>query len=622
MSGYTKVQPEVTGEFKLSKENFGQINDAVYDLKTSSIYAKDNGVTTDGADCTTAFQTLIDTAPARTRIVLPPGDIKANIIVTDNVWLSGQAGPAMGSGASPTRTRIVAANNALDVIKVKSNPSGGFRQNITLEHLTTNGGLNGFASYEGVAWLVVEDVEFSSHSGSGVYFEGWLEESIWRKIRMSGGTYGFRMAHVGNPFGGGTNYIDKTSFEQIYTAGAAKNGWRLEANVFDGITWSECNCTSNDEHGFYLDGGANGLTFNQFSTEGNGRSGKKNRTTLTGTVSSGATSATLASATGWATGDGMTIKGAGANGVDFTIVSTAQGGPGVTVSGTTVSWTGGTGTTVTNPVVTNAEFDEIYFNNTIATPGPYVTFIGGVYGGEAAQGRLRYSMNFAQSQGVVLIAPLIAGGIPVYDPQRKVIAIGGSVPLRRPTSYSGWDFLGLALPMADQGEGTRAFYGGVRGQDTVFGLPDSIGNGGGTFGVWTWRKGNSNKDELMKLDATLNRLTICPASAGGSLQQFCFALTYGTTVATDTSKGNFFTLTVTDGVAFTMSAPTNPAKGQQITYDILNSSGGAMGAITWNAAFKLDATGFVNPANGKSKTITFFYNGTNWRQVGATSADI
>jgi len=98
------------------------------------------------------------------------------------------------------------------------------------------------------------------------------------------------------------------------------------------------------------------------------------------------------------------------------------------------------------------------------------------------------------------------------------------------------------------------------------------------------------------------------------------ALTYGATIATDVSEGDLFTITVTNNVAFTISAPTNPVTSKRIVYTIRNTSGGAMGAITWNGAFKLGA--FTNPGNGNSRSIEFAYNGTNWIEISRASVDV
>ena len=99
------------------------------------------------------------------------------------------------------------------------------------------------------------------------------------------------------------------------------------------------------------------------------------------------------------------------------------------------------------------------------------------------------------------------------------------------------------------------------------------------------------------------------------------ALTYSGTIATDANLSDIFTITATNGTAFTISNPTNPFAGRTITYDIKNSSGGAMGVVTWGAAFKL-AGAFVNPANGLRRTISFYYDGTNWVETNRAAADI
>lgn len=88
------------------------------------------------------------------------------------------------------------------------------------------------------------------------------------------------------------------------------------------------------------------------------------------------------------------------------------------------------------------------------------------------------------------------------------------------------------------------------------------------------------------------------------------------TVTIDAALGNLHNIGVTTATAFTIAAPANPADGQRITIKIANSSGGAMGVITWNAVFKMAA--WTNPAAGFERAIDFWYDGLNWRQCGAT----
>jgi hypothetical protein len=117
-------------------------------------------------------------------------------------------------------------------------------------------------------------------------------------------------------------------------------------------------------------------------------------------------------------------------------------------------------------------------------------------------------------------------------------------------------------------------------------------------------------------------------AAGGlsvkSLADTVQALTYGTTVATNPATGGYCTLSVTDGVGFTVSSPS-PAPGSTraavLAYEISNASGGAMGTITWGAAFKTSGS-WANPANGKRRVIHFRWNGTNWVEQSVSPADI
>jgi hypothetical protein len=97
-------------------------------------------------------------------------------------------------------------------------------------------------------------------------------------------------------------------------------------------------------------------------------------------------------------------------------------------------------------------------------------------------------------------------------------------------------------------------------------------------------------------------------------------VTYSASMTPDASLGNEFDITVTDANAFTINTFSKAADGQRVTITIRNASGGAMGAVTWSAAFKMSA--WTQPANGFSRSIDFKYNGTNWVQVSQTGVDV
>ena len=103
-------------------------------------------------------------------------------------------------------------------------------------------------------------------------------------------------------------------------------------------------------------------------------------------------------------------------------------------------------------------------------------------------------------------------------------------------------------------------------------------------------------------------------------------LAYGATVNTDLSKGNDCILVVSDGNPFTIANPTfGPVggvpvtTGQRLTFEIVNATGGAMGAITWGSEFAFRDPAFASPTSGKRRLVTFRRrSGNNWIQEATT----
>ncbi len=98
------------------------------------------------------------------------------------------------------------------------------------------------------------------------------------------------------------------------------------------------------------------------------------------------------------------------------------------------------------------------------------------------------------------------------------------------------------------------------------------------------------------------------------------AVTYSSSITIDAATAHIFQINASNGTAFTINAPTNPYTGQVMKIQIRNTSGGSLGAITWNSVFKLAS--WTSPANSFSRTIEFFYNGANWIESSRTAADI
>jgi hypothetical protein len=94
------------------------------------------------------------------------------------------------------------------------------------------------------------------------------------------------------------------------------------------------------------------------------------------------------------------------------------------------------------------------------------------------------------------------------------------------------------------------------------------------------------------------------------LVSYVNVLTYGATVSPDVGVADRQYVVVTNGSAFAIAAPANPTPYQTMYLTISNQSGGAIGAITWNAVYKFGT--LTLPATGFQKTISFTYDGASW----------
>jgi len=81
-----------------------------------------------------------------------------------------------------------------------------------------------------------------------------------------------------------------------------------------------------------------------------------------------------------------------------------------------------------------------------------------------------------------------------------------------------------------------------------------------------------------------------------------------------------FEITATNNTAFTVNAPTSPMDGKSISITIRNTAGVGLGAITWNAVFKMST--WTSPATAFSRTVSFFFDGTNWVQTTMSTVDV
>lgn len=98
-------------------------------------------------------------------------------------------------------------------------------------------------------------------------------------------------------------------------------------------------------------------------------------------------------------------------------------------------------------------------------------------------------------------------------------------------------------------------------------------------------------------------------------------ITYSASMTPDGRVNNVFRITITDGVAHTINGVSNGTTGQRVLIKVKNMSGGAAGAATWAATYKL-AGAWVQPATGFTRWIEFLIDGSSIQELWRSAADI
>lgn len=114
-------------------------------------------------------------------------------------------------------------------------------------------------------------------------------------------------------------------------------------------------------------------------------------------------------------------------------------------------------------------------------------------------------------------------------------------------------------------------------------------------------------------------------ATNGPASEAAAVIVYGAVFAPNFQAGNYQVVTMTDGVAFAIGAPTNPpetGKVARLSITFRNASGGAAGAGTFDAIYKMVSNTLAVIANGFSRTYEFQWDGTNWIEVFETAADV
>lgn len=370
--------------------------------------------------------------------------------------------------------------------------------NIHFRDLKTVGGRRGLANLnEGTAhsYLTAHNFQISTPSDECVYIEGAIEEWYWDVIHLQGGTYGFRKPDLGDYVG--INYIDKSEFANVTINGEGTQlrGWSVEVNLLNNVILRNPIVYRTKREAGYFAGGIRSLAIIEPNTEGVVEEGKRNETT--GSISSGSPTLTVASATGYANGDPVTVKGAGAGGID--LHSTVS-----SIAGNVITLAGNASTTVASAPVTNATYDEWRFAALPSSAQPVgVHFFGGIIGTTGTAGgpgtKARYGVHIQSGYDFTFNGTRI-NNFPLYDPGGAASLFGdGYIQPRWPaiTSSPMWQ---LQIPNANSENWPYAVVPSPKGKDLIVALRDSNDDGTGTYGEFAARKRDTNRTKFWSVD--------------------------------------------------------------------------------------------------------------------------
>ena len=108
----------------------------------------------------------------------------------------------------------------------------------------------------------------------------------------------------------------------------------------------------------------------------------------------------------------------------------------------------------------------------------------------------------------------------------------------------------------------------------------------------------------------------------GAIAQPVQEPTFNAVTIVDASIAGTVVIVPPAATAFQIGNPLNPTAGQRLTFNIVNASGGALGALTFGSLFRLSAAAITQPADGFSRRWEFDFTGLLWTEAGARTADV
>ncbi len=227
--------------------------------------------------------------------------------------------------------------------------------------------------------------------------------------------------------------------------------------------------------------------------------------------------------------------------------------------------------------------------------------------------------------GFMLIASAVSVAITANAQNFSILGL--QIPAGAPPTFNGGDINGYPGLVTYVDSDGRTNLGGSFIPRMYLG-GRLVSTAGGPPGTGTWSVGDLAFNNVVQQNVPFMWRCTTAGSPGvwtpmyPQIQKLDrFWLAYSPAITPNVDNGHTGLIIVTDGVAFTINAPAGtPIRGQRLTIEVYNNSGGAAGALTWNGIYRLSA--WVQPANGSRRAITFEWDTGNWREVSRTPADV
>jgi hypothetical protein len=357
----------------------------------------------------------------------------------------------------------------------------------SFDGLWLSGGYDQISAKNGGVWVTTRNMTFSNPARSGVYFAGFVQQWFSRDVEMTGGPYGFLYGGAGISLA--QQLFDKNRFENTYLNGQNINGADIMLLSGTGQASNWINLTMNNcaQEGLVLGGGFSDCHFFGVNTETNGYTGSAPTPPTTGSITAASTSLVVASATGLAIGQTLTVQGAGSLGDD--LVTQIDN-----LVGTTATLRLAASFTVSSAEVVNYPFSDIAFKYNATGIAPRdCNFYGGSIGIGGSVGEVRYAIDARQKahtfSGITGSRPITANGSIIGDCQ---------IPFRQIlNAYSAFSINNFPTSTASQSQ-----FVSPPGTNLVLALQAANAGTATGFGQWQGYRADPNRTKIWGIDGT------------------------------------------------------------------------------------------------------------------------